>query len=156
MKPNNKDTSKIFSVPENYFATFAQEIQTKIAEDKIRTACGNTPPFTVPEDFFKNIDFKLKPKKNYKILKTIFAVAASILLIFAISQTVFIEKQNNKTQTPALATENDNLFKEVENYNSELLISYLSESEDNIENLPVQEDADLEYLADYMALADMY
>ena len=88
-----------FSIPNNYFSTTEDSINTKLSEEAFIT---KEPGFTMPDDYFKNLENDIlakvsSPKKETKVIsfkeKMIkmlpIAAAASVLLFIGLNSFVF-------------------------------------------------------------------
>ena len=95
---NNINKENNFKIPENYFDTFSQELETRISEENLKKRFGNKKPFTVPNNYFKIFSVKYK-KNERKIIKLIIpwlSAAAGIIIIFALWQFLLTEVNKNK------------------------------------------------------------
>lgn len=167
----NKTNS--YGVPENYFESLTDQIQTRISEEKLKEEYGNKNPFIVPENYFRNFSIN-KPNNKLtgviQMLKPYLSIAAGIILVLVIWQITLSVLDSKKTITEF----NDNDFYDqniqyaeifdfsdidsaememkiadyIEDTDANSLIAYTYEETDEITNSTEQEAA-YEYFIDY-------
>jgi negative regulator of sigma E activity len=102
-----------FTVPDNYFEQLNRDIQTRIAEERLK-ALTDGKGFIVPDLYFEQlsnrIEAKLIPQEDKKVVKVVrlwnndllkYATAACFILITAFG----LYLNNRPTETPVMPTE---------------------------------------------------
>ncbi len=162
-----------FEIPDNYFADFQQDIETRISEKIITETCGKQNPFSLPDLYFEN--FKVNPIKSSKtkiirMLRPIVSIAALLTIAFLI-QTLFTLDTKTNSYVERLSNNNKALtIKSNFTLNSEIqeivIDNYLSNADatdiinffedEEISNSELTESDDiLEYMTDYYAYSDI-
>lgn len=96
----NKNNS--FGVPEDYFESLTDQIQSRISEEKLKEDYGNKNPFTVPKNYFKNFNPKKDINKSIgviQMLKPYLSIAAGIILVLVIWQITLSVLDNKNAIT---------------------------------------------------------
>ncbi|RLD51527.1 MAG: hypothetical protein DRI94_05805 [Bacteroidetes bacterium] len=97
---NDITKNNAFNVPENYFDTFAAELEARISEENLKNQFGNRNFFSVPENYFKNFKVQMNPKKGkiIQLIKPWLSAAAGIIIIFALWQFLLTDIINTNKQ----------------------------------------------------------
>lgn len=160
-----------FGIPEGYFDSFQDQIQAKIAEEKLMDTYGNANPFAVPEGYFENFTAAKHEHKEGRLLSMLkpwMSVAAGILVVFAIWQIVLNSintsegsiAANDSTQLTEyseifdFSNLNDDDLAEVAadymyEYDDEALYQLSGEESENNAELSINEEIIYEYYIDY-------
>jgi hypothetical protein len=166
------DKNNTFKVPEDYFDDFTREMQTKIAEENLKSTYGNENPFSVPENYFE--DLRIKKEKRLSIgtrqkLRPYLAIAASIVFVFIIWQialnaldndtkvvdvdTVVMEEQSlyagNIDLSDIDQTDLENEFNIYLNETDLSTIISMTDTTTNGFELNIEKEAIYDYLIDY-------
>ncbi len=99
-----------FSIPENYFESISEDIQTKINEENLNRRFGKKIPFSVPLGYFNNISAETFTEKKpaiqlYHKLKPYLSIAAGIIIIFGIWQLLLTNIDPDTTKFSKLNTD---------------------------------------------------
>lgn len=167
----NKNSS--FKVPDSYFESVTDEIQTRISEDILLKEFGNENPFNVPENYFNNFNIKINKNRSSEIiqmLKPYLSIAAGIILVFVIWQITLnvLDNKNNITDLNDSLSFDQNIqyadildfsnvsTKEmeaeidyyIEDTDANSLVVYTNEEIDN-NTINTEQEAAYEYFIDY-------
>ena len=172
-KPADINKNSSFKVPETYFESVTDEIQTRISEDILLKEFGNESPFNVPENYFKNFNIKIIKNRSSDIiqmLKPYLSIAAGIIFVFVIWQITLsvLDNQNNITELNDSSLFDQNIqFAEIidfsnvstkemeaeidyyiEDTDANSLIAFTNEELDN-NTISTEQEAAYEYFIDY-------
>lgn len=165
-----KNTKNPFRLPENYFDTLSDELQCRIAEEKLKSKFGNKNPFTIPENYFENSDkhsFNKKHNFTYRknqfsiLLKTSISIAAGVVLFIGL-RTLFFENNTSKTNFTNVSNFGDSsnnlaLDNEIyEDIDENTIVSFISETKDTVsDTTQISDDELIEYVADNTTYSDL-
>jgi hypothetical protein len=160
-----------FGIPEGYFDSFQDQIQAKIAEEKLMDTYGNANPFAVPEGYSRILTAAKHEHKEGRLLSMLkpwMSVAAGILVVFAIWQIVLNSintsegsiAANDSTQLTEyseifdFSNLNDDDLAQVAadymyEYDDEALYQLSGEESENNTELSINEEIIYEYYIDY-------
>lgn len=96
-----------FGVPDGYFNSVTDQIQSKIAEEKLKDQYGNKNPFTVPQGYFQNFSVNTENSGKGKIIsifKPWLSIAAGILIVFAAWQIVLTSLDTGESSLTSVDT----------------------------------------------------
>ncbi|WP_432714291.1 hypothetical protein [Pedobacter sp.] len=113
-----------FSVPENYFEQLNRDIQTRVAEERLKAISLNNG-FTVPELYFEQLNSKILQKltatptvETAKVVrlwqKDLFKYATAACFILVTAVGLYFNNNAPKTQDPSIDLASEQFFQDID------------------------------------------
>lgn len=147
-----------FTVPQNYFEELGQQIESKIAAQKIKDLTAKNSGFTVPDQYFDQLSTKiLNQTTTVPKTKTIrlwhsdlikYASAACFILLVA--SGLYVKEQNNAKQLRNTELASEHMLYDID---EDVIIEHIQESQ-SVSNTATN--AEMEsYILDHFSSSDL-